>query len=131
MTILIDNKSGEPIYAQICSQIKQQILSGALTADAALPSMRNLAKDLRISVITTKRAYEELEREGFLYTLPGKGCFVAGLNRALLREEHLKKMEEKLAEVVALAALCELTEADVQEMLHDAQETLIQSKCTD
>ena len=122
MTILIDNQSGEPIYSQICGQIKSQILSGALEADTALPSMRNLAKDLRISVITTKRAYEELEREGFLYTLPGKGCFVAGLNRELLREEHLKQIEEKLLEITALAAACALTEAELREMLHDAWE---------
>ena len=77
MNLYIDNRSGAPIYDQIYTQIKNQIISGELEADQALPSIRNLAKDLRISVITTKRAYEELEREGFLYTLPGKGCFAA------------------------------------------------------
>ena len=124
MTILLNNQSGEPIYSQICAQIRDQILSGRLCADEPLPSMRNLAKDLRISVITTKRAYEELEREGYIYTLPAKGCFVAGLNPALLREEHLKQLEEALAEAAALAKRCGLTEDDVREMLHDAMEEI-------
>ncbi len=78
LNILLDNKGGVPIYDQIYAQIKAQIISGALREDEALPSIRNLAKDLRVSVITTKRAYDELEREGFLYTVPGKGCFVVG-----------------------------------------------------
>ena len=121
MTILLDNQSGEPIYSQICAQIRDQILSGALSADAPLPSMRNLAKDLRISVITTKRAYEELEREGYLYTVPAKGCFVAGLNPALLREEHLRQLEEHLAEVRRLAGLCGLSRQELSE-LYDAWE---------
>ena len=87
MNILIDNKSGEPIYNQIYSQIKNQIISGALEEDTMLPSIRGLAKDLRISFITTKRAYEELEKEGFIYTLPGKGCYVAPKNIELLRDK--------------------------------------------
>ena len=86
MHILIDNKSGVPIYEQIYSQIKNQIIGGSLKENEMLPSIRGLAKDLRISFITTKRAYEELEREGFLYTLPGKGCYVAPKNVELLRE---------------------------------------------
>ena len=93
MNLYIDNRSGSPIYDQIYTQIKNQIISGELEADQALPSIRNLAKDLRISVITTKRAYEELEREGFIYTLPAKGCFVAPKNVELLREETLKQIE--------------------------------------
>ena len=93
MNILIDNKSGTPIYDQIYSQIKGQIISGALKQDELLPSIRGLAKDLRISFITTKRAYEELEKEGFIYTLPAKGCYVAPKNVELLREENLKKIE--------------------------------------
>ena len=125
MTILLDNQSGEPIYSQLCAQIRDQILAGALPADTPLPSMRNLAKDLRISVITTKRAYEELEREGYIYTVPAKGCFAAGLNPALLREEHLRQLEEKLAEAALLAKRCALTEQDVREMLHDAMEETI------
>ena len=89
MNILIDNKSGTPIYDQIYSQIKSQIISGALKQDELLPSIRGLAKDLRISFITTKRAYEELEKEGFIYTLPAKGCYVAPKNVEFLREENL------------------------------------------
>ena len=117
MTILIDNKSGEPIYEQIFSQIRDQILTGELQPDEALPSIRSLAKDLRISVITTKRAYEELEQEGFLYTVAGKGCFVAEKNAELLREENLRKIEEHLGEIRRLAARCGLTRAELLEML--------------
>ena len=124
MTILIDNRSGQPIYEQIVDQIRDQILAGALKPDTALPSIRSLAKDLRISVITTKRAYEELEREGYIYTVPAKGCFVAGLNPALLREEHLRQLEETLMEAAQLAKRCALTEDEVREMLHDAMEEL-------
>ena len=117
MTIFIDNKSGAPIYEQIYTQLKSQIISGALSEDDALPSIRNLAKDLRISVITTKRAYDELEREGFIYTVAGKGCFVAAKNVELLREENLKKIESHLAEVIKLAASCNLSKQDILEML--------------
>ena len=125
MTILIDNRSGVPIYDQIFTQIKNQILSGALAENEALPSIRSLAKDLRISVITTKRAYEELEREGFLYTVPGKGCFVAPKNVELLREENLKKIEGHFSEILRLAASCNLSKADLVEMLECAwEETL-------
>ena len=122
MTILIDNKSGQPIYEQIVEQIREQILAGSLAADEALPSIRSLAKDLRISVITTKRAYEELEREGFLYTVAGKGCFVAGKNTELLREEDLRRIEEHLSEIRRLAARCGLTRAELQEMLEIMEE---------
>ena len=117
MTVLIDNKSGSPIYDQIYTQIKDQIISGALSEDEMLPSIRNLAKDLRISFITTKRAYEELEKDGFLYTVPGKGCFVAPKNVELLREENLKKIESHIDEIVRLAATCELEKADILNML--------------
>ena len=117
MTILIDNKSGLPIYDQICSQIKAQIISGSLQSDEALPSIRNLAKDLRISVITTKRAYEELEREGFIYTVPGKGSFVAPKNTQLLREEYLKKIESHMQSIRRLAQSCALELEDALEML--------------
>lgn len=109
MDILIDNKSGAPIYDQIYSQIKTQIISGALREDELLPSIRNLAKDLRISVITTKRAYDELEREGFIYTVAGRGCFVAAKNVELLREENLKKIEGHMEEIAKLAATCNLS----------------------
>ena len=116
MTIFIDNKSGAPIYEQIYTQLKGHIISGALSEDEMLPSIRGLAKDLRISVITTKRAYDELEREGFIYTVAGKGCFVAPKNVELLREENLKKIEGHLTEVVKLASSCNLSRQDILEM---------------
>lgn len=118
MNILIDNKSRTPIYDQIYSQIKGQIISGALKQDELLPSIRGLAKDLRISFITTKRAYEELEKEGFIYTLPAKGCYVAPKNVELLREENLKKIEEHIDEIVRLAASCNLSKQEIMEMVH-------------
>ena len=118
MNVLIDNKIGIPIYDQIYSQIKSQIISGALKQDELLPSIRGLAKDLRISFITTKRAYEELEKEGFIYTLPGKGCYVAPKNVELLREENLKKIEEHIDEIVRLAASCNLSKQDIMEMVN-------------
>ena len=117
MTILIDNRSGQPIYEQIVDQIREQILEGELKPDAALPSIRSLAKDLRISVITTNRAYEELEQEGFLYTVAGKGCFVAAKNPELMREENLSKIEEHLSEIRRLAARCGLTREELLQML--------------
>ncbi len=118
MNILIDNKSGAPIYDQIYFQIKSQIISGALKEAEMLPSIRGLAKDLRISFITTKRAYEELEKDGFIYTLPGKGCYVAPKNVELLREENLKKIEEYIDEIVRLAASCNLSKHDITEMVN-------------
>ena len=118
MVVLIDNKSGLPIYDQIYSQIKIQIINGDLKENEALPSIRNLAKDLRISVITTKRAYDELEKEGFIYTVPSKGCFVAKKNEELLREENLKKIEDHMQKIMELSASCNLTKADIAEMLN-------------
>ncbi len=117
MTVFIDNKSGSPIYEQIYTQLKAQIISGVLGEDELLPSIRDLAKDLRISVITTKRAYDELAAEGFIYTVAGKGCFVAPKNTELLREELLKKVESHLAEALRLAASCGLTRQDILDML--------------
>ena len=105
MEIFLSNAGQEPIYAQIVRQIKQQILSGQLRAGEPLPSIRLLAKELRISVITTKRAYEELEADGFIVTQAGRGSFVAAQNPALLREEHLKKMESCLQNAVDAARL--------------------------
>jgi len=116
MDILISNASGQPIYDQITSQIKNLIVSGALAPGEALPSIRALAKDLRISVITTKRAYDELEAEGFLYTVAGKGCFVAEKNVELIREEHLKQIESHLQSAAELAAACNLTSEELLEM---------------
>ena len=100
MDIIISNSSSKPIYEQIISQMKGLILSGAIAAGDALPSIRFLAKELRISVITTKRAYEELEQEGFIVTIPGKGSFVSEKNTEFVREEHLRKMEEHLLEAI-------------------------------
>ena len=122
MNIFIDNKSGLPIYDQIYSQIKSQIISGALREDQLLPSIRNLAKDLGISVITTRRAYDELEREGFIYTVAGKGCFVAAKNTELLREENLRQIESHLQEIRDLAAACGLSQEDIIEMFSVIEE---------
>ncbi len=116
MNIFIDNKSGAPIYDQIYNQIKSQIISGALKEDEALPSIRNLAKDLKISVVTTKRAYDELEREGFIYTIAAKGCFVAPKNVELIREANLRKIEELMTEIGKLAAACGLSKQELIEM---------------
>ena len=116
MDIIISNSGGVPIYDQITRQIKGLILRGELKEGEALPSMRLLARELRISVITTKRAYEELEREGFITTVPGKGCFVAPQDPTLAREETLRRVEEHLSRAVEAAkvggvTLGELTDA--------------------
>ena len=124
MNIYIDNKSGSPIYDQIYSQIKAQIISGALREDEALPSIRNLAKDLRISVVTTKRAYDELEREGFIYTVAAKGCFVAPKNLELLREENLRQIEGKMEEIIKLAASLDLSTDDIVAMFRNISEDM-------
>ena len=116
MLILIDNKSGLPIYDQIFTQIKGHILSGELKTDEPLPSIRGLAKDLRISVITTKRAYDELERAGYIYTVPGKGSFVAAKNAELLREEHLKKIEQLMTKIRTLAMGAGVSRTEVLQM---------------
>ena len=117
MDIILSNSSGKPIYEQIANQVKEQIMTGALEAGDALPSMRLLAKELRISVITTKRAYEELEREGFIYTVPAKGCYVAQKNTELLREENLKKIEAHIEEILRLAGSCNLSRRELLEMI--------------
>lgn len=116
MDIILTNAGGQPIYDQIVSQVKAQILSGKLKEGDALPSLRALAKDLRISVITTKRAYDELEKEGFIYTVAGKGSFVAPKNTELLREENLKKIEQYIGEINRLAASCNLSRKDILEL---------------
>lgn len=106
MNIIISNSSGQPIYEQIVSQIKSLIITGELNEGDALPSMRLLAKELRISVITTKRAYEELEREGFIVSFTGKGSFVAGKNIDLIKEHLLKEIENHMQEIVKLSENC-------------------------
>ncbi len=118
MDIILSNTSGKPIYTQITDQVKEQIMSGALTPGMAMPSMRLLARELHISVITTKRAYEDLEREGFLENIPGKGCFVAPQNPELLREAQLRRVEEHLTQVVDEARKGGFSLAEVQEILN-------------
>jgi GntR family transcriptional regulator len=115
--ILISNSSPEPIYEQIARQIKASIIAGVLEEGAALPSIRALAHDLQISVITTKRAYDELEREGFLDSVGGKGTFVAAQNPAFLREKRMKLVEEKLSAAVAEARLLGVGIEELTEML--------------
>ncbi len=126
MNLFLNNQSSAPIYEQIYTQLKNQILSGELPEDTALPSIRALAKDLRISVITTKRAYEELERDGLIYTLAGKGSFVAARNQELLREEHLREIEQHFRAALQLAPACGLTVEALCEMLRviDEEERL-------
>ena len=117
MNILISNASDRPIYDQIYTQIRGQILSGALEPGQALPSIRALAKDLRVSVITTKRAYDELEKEGYINTVPGKGCYVANQSPQLVREAYLTRIEEHLTQAAELAAGCGLGLEEVRDML--------------
>lgn len=117
MRIIVSNSSNQPIYEQISSQIKGMILKGKLNEGDLLPSIRGLAKDLQISVITTKRAYDELEKEGFIETVQGKGSYVAGQNKELMREKKLKVIEEKLFEVVEESKLLGLDYKEVGEML--------------
>ena len=117
MNIILSNTDSAPIYEQITRQLRAKIVSGELTAGQALPSMRLLARELRISVITTKRAYEDLERDGFILTQPGRGSFVAAQNPALLREEHLKKVEDCLQGAVDAARLGGIGYDEVAETL--------------
>jgi GntR family transcriptional regulator len=117
MRIVISNSSPDPIYEQVARQVKAGIISGELREGEALPSIRRLAQDLQISVITTKRAYEELEKEGFIDTVEGKGSFVAMQNKELLREKKMKIVENKLAEAVAEARLLGIARSELEEML--------------
>ena len=113
MDIVISNTSGEPIYQQIVDQVKDLIVSEQMEEEEMLPSIRQLAKDLRISVITTKRAYEELEREGFIRSIPGKGSFVAPYNREQIMETRLKQIESKLADIIKESMLLGLSQDDL------------------
>lgn len=118
MNIIISNSSGRPIYEQITSQIKNMIITGILEPGTLLPSMRILAKELHISVITTKRAYNDLEQEGFIETVTGKGSFVAKRDAALIRENSLRMAEESLAKAVEIAQENSITLEELQEMLN-------------
>ena len=117
LNIIVSNSSDKPIYEQIADQIKDHIMKGLLKESESLPSIRSLAKDLNISVITTKRAYDELEKEGFIITIAGKGSYVAAQNKELLRESRIKIVEGKLSEAVMAAKSAELTLDELQEML--------------
>ncbi|EMT39881.1 transcriptional regulator, GntR family [Thermoanaerobacter thermohydrosulfuricus] len=117
MNIIISNSAEEPIYEQIVRQIKEAILKGELEEEELLPSIRNLAKELQISVITAKRAYDELEKEGFITTIPGKGTYVAAQNKELMREKRLKIVEEKLVEAIIAAKAVNLSLEEIKEML--------------
>ena len=116
MDIILSHSSEKPIYEQITAQVKRMIASGELTPGEMLPSMRVLARDLRISVITTKRAYQDLERDGFIETVAGKGSYVAGKNAELIREEHLRQVEEHLGRAVEAARMGGITKAEILEM---------------
>ncbi|UTR10059.1 GntR family transcriptional regulator [Evansella sp. LMS18] len=118
MQIIISNSSKEPIYEQITSQIKSSILAGDLQEGTALPSIRQLAKDLKISVITTKRAYEELEKAGFIYSIVGKGSFVAEQNLEVIKEKKLKVIEDQLNAVIINSREIGLSLEDLQDLLN-------------
>ena len=117
MELVISNASNLPIYEQIVEGVKRHISSGELREGDMLPSIRALAKDLRISVITTKRAYEELDREGFIYTVAGKGCFVAARSREWMREDLLRRIEEHLQELSRLATAAGVSGEELCRML--------------
>ena len=117
MNIIISNSSNKPIYEQITEQINNKVVSNELKTGELLPSIRTLAKDLRISVITTKNAYDELEKEGFVETVPGKGTYVANKNVELIKEEQLAKIQDLLDTAVQLAKLSKISEQEVKNML--------------
>jgi transcriptional regulator, GntR family len=117
MNIQINNSSDEPIYLQIKNQIKVQIISGDLKVGEQLPSIRFLAKEIRVSMLTAKRAFDELELDGFINSVQGKGNFVAAQNKELIREEYLKKIESKLQEVVELSEIADVSSDELIKML--------------
>ena len=117
MNIIISNSGDKPIYEQITSQIKNAIISGELESGAPLPSLRYLAKELRVSLISTKRAYEELEKDGFIESVQGKGSFVTGKNKELMKEEQFKKIEECLQEAVDMARIAHIPCEELKDVL--------------
>ena len=117
MKIIISNSSQDPIYIQICKQIQAHIISGELGEGDSLPSIRRLAKELQISVITTKRAYEELEKEGFIDTVGGKGCFVAMQNKEFLKEKKMNKIEDELSNIIKAARKLGIDIEELKDML--------------
>lgn len=125
MQIIIRNTGEQPIYEQIYQQVRAAILSGELKEGELLPSIRALAKDLRISVITTKRAYDELEKNGFVHTVPAKGCYVSRANTQMLREERIKQLEAHVLAALELAPSCGMTSDDVIGMIHMFEKELL------
>lgn len=121
MDIIISNASGAPIYEQIYQQIKNNIVAGKLNEGDLLPSIRSLAKDLRISVITTKRAYDELEKDGYIDTVAAKGCFVAQKNLEMIREDHLRQIEDYMQKIAVLASACNISNQELIEMFRILQ----------
>lgn len=117
MNIIISNSGDKPIYEQIVSQIKNAIISGELETGAPLPSLRYLARELRVSLISTKRAYEELEKDGFIESVPGKGSFVTGKNKELMKEEQFKKIEECLQNAADMARIAHISYEELKEVL--------------
>lgn len=117
MQIFISNNSKEPIYEQISKQIKTMILSGELSQGEPIPSIRKLAKELQVSVITTKRAYEELEREGFIYSIVGKGSYISEQNQELIKEKRLKTIEDKLVDAIENCKAIGITLPELIEMV--------------
>lgn len=118
MKIIISNSSNEPIYTQLANQLRSHIIKGELNEGELLPSIRGLAKDLQISVITTKRSYDELEKEGFIESVPGKGSYVAVQNKELMKEKKLKIIEEKLLDIVKESRLMGFTKDEIMEILN-------------
>ncbi len=116
MNIIISNAKNQPIYEQVYTQIKNRIIADDLKEGEQLPSIRNLAKDLKISVITTKKAYEELERDGYIHTVQGKGSYVAEKNTELLRETYLREIEEYMRKILELAPVCQLSNVELMEL---------------
>lgn len=117
MNIIISNSSNKPIYEQIKEQIKEKILSNELKVGEALPSIRNLAKDLRISVITVKNAYEKLENEGYVETVPGKGVYIANKNKEIIKEEQLKKIESLLDSAISIARISGISKKEIKTIM--------------
>lgn len=122
MKIIISNDSGLPIYEQIKNQIKAQIVAGDLKADEALPGMRTLASDLKVSVITTKRAYNDLEQEGYIYSMPGKGSFVKKLNEEVVKENALAEIEKYFTDAMTVAKAAGIEMEELQEILKTLDE---------
>ena len=117
MNIIISNSSNKPIYEQIKEQIKEKILSNELKVGEALPSIRNLAKDLRISVITVKNAYEKLENEGYVESVPGKGVYIANKNKEIIKEEQLKKIENLLDSAISIGKISGISRQEIKTII--------------